>query len=235
MAPSGAPAAAVPVTVRVRDLLIVSLGDSVASGEGNIDRPGHWNDQRCHRSARAGPVLAARQFELADPQTSVTLVNLACSGAGLAAGVLGPSGGAEAGPAPVPAQIAAARTLTAGRTIDAVVITAGANDIGFSRIARDCYLNAHCDTLPFEASVGGRIAGLGGSFATLASCLGAGGGTACPAGAPLGVAPDRVLVTEYHDPVHQSPGVICNRPGPLEPPSSPGTRRPGRSPTWSCR
>ena len=218
VAPSGAPAAAVPVTVRVRDLLIVSLGDSVASGEGNIDRPGHWNDQRCHRSARAGPVLAARQLELADPQTSVTLVDLACSGAGLAAGVLGPSGGAEAGPAPVPAQIAAARTLTAGRTIDAVVITAGANDIGFSRIAKDCYLNAHCDTLPFEASVGGRIGSLGASYATLASCLGTGGGTACPAGAPLGVAPNRVLVTEYHDPVHQSPGVICNRPGPLEPP-----------------
>jgi hypothetical protein len=218
VAPSGAPAAAVPVTVRVRDLLIVSLGDSVASGEGNIDRPGHWNDPRCHRSARAGPVLAARQLELADPQTSVTLVDLACSGAGIASGVVGPSGGAEPGPAPVPAQIAAARTLTAGRAIDAVVITAGANEIGFSRIAKDCYLNAHCDTLPYEASVAGRIGGLGASFAVLASCLGTGGGAACPAGAPLGVAPNRILVTEYHDPVHQSPGVICNRPGPLEPP-----------------
>ena len=134
----------------------------------------------------------------------------------------------------MPAQIAAARTLTAGRTIDAVVVTAGANDIGFSRIAKDCYLNAHCDTLPFEASVGGRIAGLGGSFGMLAACLGTGGGAACPAGPPLGVAPDRVLVTEYHDPVHQSPGVICNRPGPAgAAASSPGTRRPGPSPTWS--
>ncbi len=218
VAPSGAPATAAQVSVQVRDLLIVSLGDSVASGEGNIDRTGRWNDRRCHRSARAGPVLAARQLELADPQTSVTLVDLACSGAGIDSGVLRPFGGAESGPAPVPAQIAAARGLTAGRAIDAVVVSAGANDIGFSRIARDCYLNTHCDTLPFEASVAGRIAALGGSFAVLASCLGAGGGPACPAGAPLDVAPDRILLTEYHDPVHQSPGVVCNRPGPLEPP-----------------
>jgi hypothetical protein len=218
VAPLGQPAAAVPVTVRVRDLLIVSLGDSVASGEGNIDRAGHWNDERCHRSARAGPVLAARRLELADPQTTVTLVDLACSGAGIDSGVLRPFGGAEPGPAPVPAQIAAARGLTAGRAVDAVVVSAGANDVGFGRVARDCYLNAHCDTLPFEASIAGRIAGLGGSFGVLASCLGTAGGPACPAGEPLGVAPDRILITEYHDPVHQSPGVVCNRPGPLEPP-----------------
>jgi lysophospholipase L1-like esterase len=218
VAPSGAPAAAVPVTVRVRDLLIVSLGDSVASGEGNADRTGRWNDRRCHRSARAGPVLAARQLESADPQTSVTLVDLACSGAGIDSGVLRPFEGAEPGPALVKAQIVAARELTAGRAIDAVVVSAGANDIGFGRIAEDCYLRTRCDALPFEASVADRIGRLAGSFRVLASCLGDGTGPACPAGAPLEVAPDRILLTEYHDPVHRRPGVVCDRPGPFEPP-----------------
>ena len=50
--------------VTVRNWLIVVLGDSVASGEGNPDVPGargaRWQDRRCHRSANAGVAIAAR-------------------------------------------------------------------------------------------------------------------------------------------------------------------------------
>ena len=71
----------------VRDHLIVSLGDSYASGEGNPDvnragsTPARWVDKRCHRSAYAGPAQAALALERADPHSSVTFLSFACSGA----------------------------------------------------------------------------------------------------------------------------------------------------------
>ena len=79
--------------VTVEDLLIVSLGDSYASGEGNPYSFGYppvglplpinvkWEDEICHRSAYAGPAQAAQWLERKDPTTSVTFVHLACSGA----------------------------------------------------------------------------------------------------------------------------------------------------------
>jgi hypothetical protein len=78
--------------VGIEDHLIVSMGDSMASGEGNPDTPGAynvsidlhgdvsartvraavWKDQRCHRSARSGPALAAKALEDADPKRRPT-------------------------------------------------------------------------------------------------------------------------------------------------------------------
>lgn len=58
-------------SVTLKDLLIVSIGDSFASGEGNPDKtredPGgvKWIDERCHRSAWAGPARAAIILEKA--------------------------------------------------------------------------------------------------------------------------------------------------------------------------
>ncbi|HET6549056.1 MAG TPA: S8 family serine peptidase, partial [Solirubrobacter sp.] len=83
----GGEQATVTKAVEVDDLLIVSVGDSIASGEGNPDiadpfGPGdaRWQLERCHRSAFGGPAQAARWFEAADARTSVTLLHLACSG-----------------------------------------------------------------------------------------------------------------------------------------------------------
>jgi PKD repeat protein len=82
--------------VVVRDILIVSLGDSYASGEGVPDirqkydlawgvpiwkADAVWQDKRCHRSAKGGPPLAAMAIERMDPKTSVTFISYACSGA----------------------------------------------------------------------------------------------------------------------------------------------------------
>jgi hypothetical protein len=91
-------------TVNPRDYLVVSMGDSYGSGEGNPDVPqkfatdpvfGHqlpwvqrgprWEDKRCHRSAKAGPAQAALQLEGADPHSSVTFLSFACSGANVEA------------------------------------------------------------------------------------------------------------------------------------------------------
>jgi hypothetical protein len=79
--------------VEVRDLLIVSIGDSYGSGEGAPDRaqvidglgyvsaPATWVDRRCHRSAAAPSAVAARSLESADPHSTVTFLSFACSGA----------------------------------------------------------------------------------------------------------------------------------------------------------
>lgn len=86
-----------PVTynqnVTITDYLMVAIGDSYGSGEGNPDVPqkvdwlGYaiagpkWQDERCHRSAYAGSSQAAMAVERANPHTSVTYISFACSGA----------------------------------------------------------------------------------------------------------------------------------------------------------
>ncbi|MBM7112566.1 SGNH/GDSL hydrolase family protein [Archangium primigenium] len=77
--------------VTIKDWLIVGLGDSFGSGEGNPDLPGdypndvpaRWADARCHRSFKAPSALVAQRLETSDPHTSVTYVSLACSGANI--------------------------------------------------------------------------------------------------------------------------------------------------------
>jgi len=73
------------IWVKLEDFLIVGLGDSNASGEGNPDVPGLarplWEDFRCDRSAQSYQARAASAIEKASDHSSVTFVHLACSGA----------------------------------------------------------------------------------------------------------------------------------------------------------
>lgn len=76
--------------VRVRDYLVVLLGDSAASGEGAPDRSrgadeewGKWTDRRCHRSQQAAVPKFVNYLEDVDPYSTVTFLNFACSGATL--------------------------------------------------------------------------------------------------------------------------------------------------------
>jgi lysophospholipase L1-like esterase len=105
-----------PITLKakVRDLLIVGLGDSFASGEGNPDMPvefseaqryknlyprrktndasgsAQWTDELCHRSVYSHQLRAALQIAIENPQSAVTFLGYGCSGAGIEAGILGP-------------------------------------------------------------------------------------------------------------------------------------------------
>lgn len=101
--------------VEVRRKLIVSLGDSFASGEGVPDvepggalvpesadpydsaprRPANWWDQRCHRSLIAGPAQAAMELARRNRDAQIIFVSFACSGAEVFEGVLGPYAGRE--------------------------------------------------------------------------------------------------------------------------------------------
>ena len=96
--------------IRFRDTLVVALGDSYISGEGNPDVPSvitseplpvferaswgaklseaHrdyqravWWDEPCHRSLLSWPVLSSLAYAAKRPREAVTLVHLGCSGA----------------------------------------------------------------------------------------------------------------------------------------------------------
>src|SRR5262249_24764777 len=105
---SGAVVGTETQNVVIRDILVVAVGDSYASGEGDpevgntfIDTwffgkyqdddpkwadytysaPGMKTSTQAHRSTKAAPALEALQLEKADPHTSVTFVDLAWTGA----------------------------------------------------------------------------------------------------------------------------------------------------------
>jgi hypothetical protein len=100
--------------IAIKDLLIVGMGDSFASGEGNPDVPvafsgtarnrniyprrarndgggdAQWLDDICHRSLYGHQLRAALQIAIEHPQAAVTFLGYACSGASVDEGILGP-------------------------------------------------------------------------------------------------------------------------------------------------
>ena len=90
--------------IQVKDVLIVSIGDSYASGEGNPVVPGvispQWayspdpamntENADAHRSTIAGPAQFALELQESNPHQAVTFVSVANSGASIPVGVLGP-------------------------------------------------------------------------------------------------------------------------------------------------
>lgn len=165
-------------TVTVRDYLVVSVGDSFASGQGNPDVDGvpdtlfgvdwsdlpetwiaagetrggkkvvarmkrqpRWLDAAAFRSYRSGPALAARQLAYADLRRSVTFVSAATSGAAIDTGLIRSQGvyrrGQSApGQNAVTGQLAEVLAAVGGRTIDALLISIGGNDVGFVPLLR---------------------------------------------------------------------------------------------------
>jgi lysophospholipase L1-like esterase len=178
--------------IAVRDVLIVGMGDSIASGEGNPDRPialsddgfcfrrflaggsgdyfrpgragfrgdktcdvptpkadsdwsrhrAGWLSPACHRSLYSYQTRTALALAVEHPHLAVTFVPFGCTGATLADGMLGPqrarevvcSGKAGSCSGTVPGQVGELRKVIAAarRSPDAVLLTAGANDILFS-------------------------------------------------------------------------------------------------------
>jgi outer membrane protein OmpA-like peptidoglycan-associated protein len=211
------------VEVTPRDLLVVSVGDSVASGEGNPHAPSTatlppgdevWQDGPCHRSAWSGPARAARRLEEADPRTSVTFVQLSCSGAAMldvppqagaapapgapddpaTGGLLDEYEGVEpAGAAARPSQLSQLAELKGSRPVDALLVSIGANDVKFSDVVIECLTTSATDLGPCHTSgtrdrLAARLATLPARYDALASALDA-----------LGVAPADTYLTEYFD------------------------------------
>jgi hypothetical protein len=129
-----------------------------------LDWPPYWQDQRCNRSAYAASALAALQLEASDPHSSVTFISFACSGASInspryddddpnknaGVGLLEPYRGEDTN-VPysdsyanyIPSQMNQLRdalvpaTGHEPRQIDALLLSAGGNDIYFEAAARN--------------------------------------------------------------------------------------------------
>jgi hypothetical protein len=196
---------------------IASLGDSVASGEGNPSPHGpRWENGACHRSPIAGQAIAAKQAQKDHP--GLGFFDYACSGASIPKGLLGPYRGIE--PAifqPARSQVdqlgdAAATTKPSGG-LAAVMISIGANDVGFSKVFKFCTLVKRCWEQHFNpdfpyAVASGRYPLLqqfvGSALAEVPQRL----NRLDAALAPL-VPPRRVIVVDYFDPTTGADGAYC--------------------------
>lgn len=206
------------------DLIIVGLGDSLASGEGNPDTPKQgktraiWQDERCDRSAHSFQAQVARRLEAADAKTSVKFVHLACSGASIPQGLTGSYAGINPPlfSSALPAQVSEARRLMgSNRTPDAVLLSVGVNDLGFGSVAKFCARsgksgycpnNQYQDGLTLEKWLAQQLQLLPERYAELARAL-----------ADLG--PKQVFIIEYPDLLRDDQGNLCKliyfRPGVL--------------------
>ena len=188
--------------VTVKDLLIVSIGDSFASGQGNPDiqrdEPNgpKWEYLPCHRSAKAGPALAALAIEQADPHTSVTFISFACSGARLDSGLMGKQ---KKGLKKLSPQMDEVRKVDEKRRIDALLLSIGGNDINFAKLVAKAILKSDCsqDKGTKELLEEG-FSDLGTKYKALADQI-----------RLLNSVP-KVFITEYPDLVHDATGQLCD-------------------------
>lgn len=144
--------------VRVKDILIVTIGDSMAAGEGNpeIGRGeaasatwgDTWDDRlgpppgdrandglRAHRSSLSYAARLALKLERDDPHTSVTFVSVASSGAEITEGLLGEQiGRADHSRIAAVPQLEQVTAAVGNRRIDALTISIGVNDVHFADV-----------------------------------------------------------------------------------------------------
>lgn len=197
------------VVVRVGNLLVASFGDSVASGEGNpASRKPRWADSsKCNRSLIAGPRQAAQLISSASAHSRVVFLHLACTGAWINGA--GAPYGVHKTVLPQPEKSdSQAETFAElypahhGETI--VLLSVGANDVGFGpivrfclkRISRRCFKKRLRETkLPLEELVPRRLSELRASYERLAESPPFRG--------------SRVFVSEYFDPLHNEQGNLC--------------------------
>lgn len=194
--------------VVVKDLFIISIGDSFASGEGNPDiRAGKlnkldfgaavWEDKPTHRSSNAGPAQAALSIEQADPHTSVTFISFACSGAGLVSGLTGKQtkGALVLGP-----QIDEVLKVLKDRpNVDALLISIGGNDVGFAELVKKAIKPGCLEELDTDEGMKNRLSVLSTRFEKLHDMI-------------KGIIPfPKVFITEYPDIVRDEGGDFCDR------------------------
>ncbi len=219
------------VDATIKDYLFVVMGDSYASGEGNPRNVQAWlrnpdpdfrpyyDDAQCNRSTRSAPAQAALALEESSDKTSVTLIDVSCSGATIDSGVLGSQRSSGRGIS----QIQQVKQLIGNRDIDVLVFSVGGNDIGFTSILNTCALSIDCPLASGNSAPLNRFATvqqgvqtltgrLPAAYQRIADCLE--GGTCELAGgeqvAGLSLASDaQVLPMTYPDITRSAVGAPC--------------------------
>jgi lysophospholipase L1-like esterase len=260
--------------IQVRDLLIAGIGDSIAAGDGNPDRPvpladsgfcfrrflgtsvseyfrpgragysgpkacdfsqtqsedgdwarygARWMSAACHRSLYSYQMRTAIALAVENPQVAVTFIPLACSGASIsdgflssqrarecptAAGISDCAGSVRGQLATLQETLKLAHKQRAGRTLDLVLLTIGANDVNFSGLVADVIVDATTERILFRR--GGEIATVEEAQAVIDRELPASFAKLRAALKPfVGGALSRVVFVSYPNPAMQSPGVPC--------------------------
>ena len=159
---------------------VVVIGDSTAAGVGNtpLAHPTP-QDTACQRSADA----YARSLQSIG---GVSVLNLACSSATVANGLLGPQPAAGTS---LPPQVGVLRSVQSAKV---VVVSIGANDVGWTDFLRYCYGLPRCDDEASDRLFQSRLDAFKIQYAQLLQQL-----------SDLPTHP-RVIVTKYYDPLGSS-------------------------------
>ena len=218
------------MVANISNYLVVVMGDSYASGEGNprnvdawLNNRGfpfepYWDNDQCNRSVHGAPAQAALQLEQASKKSSITLVDVSCSGATVQKGILGPQYRG------MKSQIESVSELIKDRNIDAVVMSVGGNDVGFSSILTSCALQRNCplakaSALPLSAyptiqtGIQGLTAELATSYSLINRCFtdSTCEGTQSQKLPGLSMSPTgQVFINSYPDPSRAKSGSICS-------------------------
>jgi lysophospholipase L1-like esterase len=207
-------------SVQVKDVLIVSIGDSYASGEGNPVVPSFFDPQwayspdpamnaenaNAHRSTVAGPAQFALALQRANPHEAVTFVSVANSGASINQGLLGPMPSIGNPDVMLPAEIAEVKQIVGTHHIDALTVSVGANDVGFVTQVENLIENTYIGSptlAAIQAQVNANIQGLPAKYAALGQAIG-------------GLNPGHVLITDYPDLTRNQNGNVAAILGPLD-------------------
>lgn len=218
------------MVANVSNTLMVVMGDSYASGEGNprnVDAwlnnrstyfSPYWDNDQCNRSTRGGPAQAALLLEKASAKNSVTLVNVSCSGATVNRGILGSQYSG------LPSQVEQVAAIIGDSLIDVLSLTVGGNDVGFASVLTTCALNANCplaratsgplSSYPtIQDGIQAQTANLATAYQSINECFN-GGNCQTPQGAniaSLSLAPrGKVFLNSYPDLTRNANGSICS-------------------------
>lgn len=152
-----------------KDRLIVSLGDSYASGQGVPDEASHplpdggrsdpvWVEPKAHRSFESGPARGVEAFEQPQEGNLTTFVSYAATGATIDRGLLNAQHDWQRG-----GQLEELQEALGDRTIDALLLSIGGNDVGFADGFKDLLYRIHksrsSTVKAAEEKIAGRVEG----------------------------------------------------------------------------
>ncbi len=159
------------------DIQVAVIGDSTAAAVGNAaKRDPTDEDIACQRSQDA-------YAEVLQAATGLRVANLACASASISDGLLSAQSGRR--PVTPPAQVGVLKSIS---SLEAVIVSVGANDIGWADFLKYCYGLSRCDDQVSERLMSSRLDTFQLQYAQLLQQL-----------ADLPTRP-AVIVTSYYDP-----------------------------------